>query len=279
MNASNKAAGTPAASTELSPALQASLSPVLAIRRGRGRLGGSTFLDLLIQRSRQAGRRMKPLDGDLRSGTLATLYPARDADGLPIQDGASVPPSEELPAMKAWLMDCLDEMVEDQVSRGLDLGGGDRVIQEFVRDLSLVSYCKDFGIELLSIYLLGPDLEDFRHVIELVRGGDMKAERTLLVMNEGVIRQGQSVDGAFDPVIEHPDMKALLKNGARSVFLKRLTCMSLIRDQGLSYYDVAEGKLDRNGVRPRATLQHMTRTWLLQNEEEHENAKTVGWLP
>ena len=68
MNASNKAAGTPAASTDMSQALQASLSPVLAIRRGRGRLGGSTFLDLLIQRSRQAGRRMKPLDGDLRSG-------------------------------------------------------------------------------------------------------------------------------------------------------------------------------------------------------------------
>ena len=181
--------------------------------------------------------------------------------------------------MKGWLMDNLDEMAEDRVSRGLDLGGGDRVIQEFVRDLSLVSYCKDFGIELLSIYLLGPDLEDFRHVIELVRGGGMKAERTLLVMNEGVIRQGQSVDGAFDPIVGNPEMKALMKDGARSVFLKRLTCMNLIREGSLGYYDVAEGKPDRNGVRPRATLQHMTKTWLLQNEEEHQTAKTVGWLP
>ena len=77
MNASNKPG-------DVSPpkATQAPIStpsPVLAIRRGRGRLGGSLFLDLLIQRARHAGRRVQPLDGDLRSRTLASLYPAKDA--------------------------------------------------------------------------------------------------------------------------------------------------------------------------------------------------------
>lgn len=222
---------------------------------------------------------MKPMDGDLRSQTLRSLYPASDPQGRPIEDGVSCPASEELPEMKAWILKNLDEMAEDRVSRGLDLGGGERVIPEFVRDLSLTSYCTDFGIGLLSVYMLGPDLEDFRHVLELIRSGDMTADRTLLVMNEGVIRQGQTVTGAFDPIIEHPNMLALLNDGAKSVYLKRLTCMSLIRESGLNFYDVAEGNPDRHGARPRPTLQHMTKTWLQQNEEEHAQAGSLEWLP
>ena len=39
-------------------------APVLAVRHGRGRTGGSTFLDLLIQRARRAGRSVIIGDGD-----------------------------------------------------------------------------------------------------------------------------------------------------------------------------------------------------------------------
>ena len=256
-------------------------NPVLVIRKGRGRLGGSTVLDLMIQRARHYGRRAQPLDGDLRSGTLAALYPAVTPKGEPIQDGASRPPTEELPAMKAWLMSALDDMALDRISRALDLGGGDRVVQEFVRDMPLGSYCADFGIDLLSVYMLGPDPEDFRHVIELVRASDMKAERALLVMNEGVIRQGQSVDGVFDPILHSPDMKALVKDGVHAVYLRRLTCMHLIREHGFGFYEAAYGEWDRNSGRPRPspTLQHMTKIWLKQNEEQHTINGTAEWLP
>ena len=51
--------------------------PVCAVRFGRGRLGGSMGMDLYIQRARFGGRRVKPLDGDLRSRTLSMLYPAQ----------------------------------------------------------------------------------------------------------------------------------------------------------------------------------------------------------
>lgn len=277
MNASNKAGTIVSQEAALSPATPA--SPVLAIRRGRGRLGGSLLLDLLIQRARHAGRRVRPLDGDLRSRTLATLYPVLDAKNQPVRDGVSCPASEELPDMKAWMLNQLDDMAEHRVSRALDLGGGERVIPEFVRDLSLTSYCRDLGITLLSIYMLGPDVEDFRHVIELVRSGDMQAERTLLVMNEGVIRQGQTATGAFDTIMDHPDMRALIEDGASSVFLKRLSCMPLVRESGQGFYDMADGKPDAKGMRPRPTMQHMVKSWLAQNEAEHETVGTAGWLP
>ena len=181
--------------------------------------------------------------------------------------------------MKAWMLEQLDDMAESRVSRALDLGGGERVIPEFVRDLSLTTYCRDLGITLLSIYMLGPDIEDFRHVTELVRSGDMEAERTLLVMNEGVIRQGQTVAGAFDMIIDHPDYRSLVNEGAASVYLKRLSCMPLVRESGRGFYDMAAGKPDAKGVRPRPTMQHMVKSWLEQNEAEHEMAGTAEWLP
>ena len=63
----------------------------LVARGGRGRTGGSTGLDLWIRRGRYQGRRVKPLDGDLRSRTLSLLYPPIDEQKKPIPDAASAP--------------------------------------------------------------------------------------------------------------------------------------------------------------------------------------------
>src|SRR5438270_10847785 len=93
----------------------------LLIRAGRGRTGGSTGLDHAVQRARYHGRRVKPLDGDLRSRTLSSLYPAKDEKGRPIEDGATSPATDELPDIKAWLSAEFDSMVEERVSRVLDL--------------------------------------------------------------------------------------------------------------------------------------------------------------
>ena len=92
--------GVPSAGMVATPARR----PVCAVRFGRGRLGGSMGMDLYIQRARFGGRRVKPLDGDLRSRTLSTLYPAHAADGSPILDGASMPRSEETADYKQWLI-------------------------------------------------------------------------------------------------------------------------------------------------------------------------------
>lgn len=251
----------------------------LLVRYGRGRTGGSTTLDVIVQRARHQGRRVKPLDGDLRSRTLSLLYPSVDENGRPILDGATAPPTDELPDIKAWLSAEFDLMVEEGVSRVLDLSGGDRVIQEYVRDLDLVPFCRDFGVDLAIALFLGPEMEDFRHVMQLVRAGDLRCERTMLVLNEGVIRHGQTTAGAFDPIIGHPDFAAIVKDGVRPVFMRRLTCLSVLRERGIGPYDVLERKPDRSGVKASPTLYHMTKTWLETFEREHEAAGTRDWLP
>lgn len=256
-----------------------SADPFIIKRDGRGRVGGSAALDVIVQRTRHEGRRIKVLDGDLRSRTLASLYPSTGLDGKPILDGASSPASEEPPIMKKWIFDELDEMVADRVSRVLDLGGGDRVLQEANRDLPIASYCTNFGIKLVSVCVIGPDPEDFRHIMELVRTGGIEPSRMLMMLNEGVIRQGQSVDGVFEPLMRDPDMKALIRDGARTVFFRRLTCMDQVRSTGQSYYDIAAGLPNAAGVKPRPTMQHMVKIWLEQFEAEHAQAGTLEWLP
>jgi hypothetical protein len=273
MNAETRGEATEAALPQDAP------PHTLLVRRGRGRTGGSTGLDLWIQRARRGGRRIKPLDGDLRSGTLATLYPPADAKGRPIQDGAGSPRSEEMADMRDWLSSELDTMVEHGTSAVLDLGGGDRVVQEYVRELEVREFCDDHSIRLVEAFFLGPDLEDFRHVLQIVRSGDLKANATMLVLNEGVIRQGQTTEGVFDSLTDQPEFQELLHTGARPVFMRRLSCMSVLRERGLGFYDAVDGKPDRSGKPASPTLRHMVKTWLRQNEAEHDKAGTLDWLP
>ena len=251
----------------------------LLIRAGRGRTGGSTGLDLAVQRARYQGRRVKPLDGDLRSRTLSSLYPAKDDEGRPIPDGASSPATDELPDIKAWLSAEFDSMVEERVSRVLDLSGGDRVMQEYVRDLALMNFCRDFGIDPTVAVFLGPDMEDFRHAIQLLRSSEFRCDRTMIVLNEGVIRHGQTTSGAFEPILGHPDFEAIVRDGARPVFVRRLTCMATLRERGLGFYDVLAGKPDKAGAKASPTLFHMTKTWIETFEREHEKARVAQWLP
>ena len=251
--------------------------PCLVIREGRGRLGGTMFLDLLIQRAREAGRRVIPLDGDLKSRTLSSTYPAVSLDGAPIVDGASTPPSDDIVALKEWIQGHLNQMTEDHASRVLDLSGGDRVIQELVLDLRLRSFCHDFGVGLTNVVMLGPDIEDFHHAMERINSEDSRGDRVILVLNEGVIRMGQTVEGAFDVIMAHPDFRTTLRGGARSILLKRLSCMPVLRDRRISFYDAALGRLDRSGAKVPPTVQHMTKVWLASFEED---AKPMAeWLP
>jgi hypothetical protein len=251
----------------------------LLIRAGRGRTGGSTGLDLAIQRARHAGRRIKPLDGDLRSRTLSSLYPAIDGAGKPVLDGATAPETDELPDIKKWLSGEFDGMVEDGVSRALDLSGGDRVMQEYVRDLALSDFCRDFGITPTVALFLGPDTEDFRHAAEILRSGEFPSEQTILVMNEGVIRHGQTTEGAFEPIVAQPEFEGLIKAGVRVMFLHRLTCMSVLRERGLGFYEAAAMRPDKTGVKASPTLAHMTKTWLATFEREIGAVGVSEWLP
>lgn len=264
---------------EQAPSPAQSHDTVLMQRHGRGRLGGSGAILTFMQRARFHGRRIKPLEGDLKSRTLASYYPSHAPDGKPILDGASMPRSDSFGDFKGWVTDTMDDMAEDRISRVLDVSGGDRAMQELLADLSLPAFCMDFDFRFLALCMLGSEMEDFNHIRAAVDAGVLHPEHMILMMNEGAIRSGQNPVGAFDVIMGHPDFQAMLKSGAVPFYLTRLPCMDALREQRLDFYHVAANRPGPDGKRPRATMQHMTKKWLTDFEAQHVLRGTAGRLP
>ncbi len=247
--------------------------PVLAVRHGRGRTGGSTFMDLLIQRARAANRLVIVGDGDRRNATLASLYPPGTAGG------ATQPVSDEIPDVKDWITSLAGEMAESRASLILDLGGGDRVLAEYGRELALPVFCESVGVEPLSIYMIGPDMEDFDHILTIYRAGYFRTERSILVMNESLVRAGKTARGAFDVIVTRPECRELAEEGTKFLFMPRLPCMVEMRDSGLSFYDAAKGKRGCRGKPMDPVRQFMVRSWLDEMERVFEKIGILEWLP
>jgi hypothetical protein len=175
-------------------------------------------------------------------------------------------------------LDDLSALGEDRVSRGLDVSGGDRVLEELMCDLDLPGFCRDEGIAFLWLCMLGPDEEDFSHIATAVARGQMRPEDMLLVMNEVAIRSGQNPAGAFDFIHARADFEEMARAGAKVLYLPRLPCMDKLRGNRLDFYRVAAGGPGPNGKRD-AVLQYMTKRWLADIEAGYAKLGIADRLP
>ena len=246
---------------------------VLAVRMGRGRTGGSTLLDWLIQCSRDAGRTVAIADGDRRNPTLAGLYPP----GTP--GGATQPATDETADVKDWITQLLAETVASKSSLVLDLGGGDRVLSEYGRDLGLIEFCEATGIEPLALFVSGPEMDDFEHVLAIWRAGYFSSKRSVLVFNENLVTQGRTPVGAFEPIMNRPEIKEIMLGGVEIVFMPRLPCMNEMRRLGLSFLDAIHNKPGSGGKPLDPVRQFMVLTWHKKMVTAFEKAGAIGWLP
>lgn len=243
--------------------------PVLVVGLGRGFGGKSTALAELAWRALFAQRQVIVADGDTRSRTLAGLFP----------EIATSPETEELPDFKLWFSNLLNRMVKERRSAVLDLGGGDRVLQEYGRDLNLVGFCKRRCIHPLALYVLGPEEEDLRHVLAIWRSGYFRPERALLLLNEGVIRQGKTVAGAFDATMSHPGFAEIVNGGAKPILLERLACMPDVRQAGVGFYGASVGQVVNGGIALDPVSEYMTESWLADLETKRASVGALEWLP
>ena len=250
-----------------------SRSPTLAVRLGRGRLGGSTICDLLIQRGRLAGRAVLVADGDRRNPTLAGLYPP----GL--IGGANQPTSDELADMKDWITEQVGQMVSTRSSMVLDLGGGDRVLSDYGEDLPLATFCEAAGVTCLPLYFTGPEQDDFDHIMAIHRARYFRGEKAILFMNESLVRSGKTTIGAFDEIISRPEMDKLGEDGVKIVLVPRLPCMKELRASGLSFYEAAANKPGKDG-KPLDPVRHfMVKSWIERLETRFVETGVAEWLP
>lgn len=241
-------------------------APVLAVRLGRGRTGGTTFLDWLIQRAKNQGRDVIAADADRRNADLAALYPGQ----------AMQPPSDDMGDVKEWISTVLVRMVETGQSVALDLGGGDRVLAEYGRDLALVDFCQETGAQPLALCFLGPDAADLEHVLAIVRAGYFRPARILLVLNENLVPSHKNPASAFEPIIARTEFAKLVSTGAQPVYLPTLPCMDRLRELGLGFY-CERGSSGGQALDPVRAF--MVRRWVTRLESEIAKAGTTEWLP
>jgi hypothetical protein len=240
-------------------------TPKLVIGFGRGFGGKSTVLSEIAWRAQSQGRGVIVGDFDARSKTLADLFP-----------GAEVPPTEELPDVKAAFTKLLNRMIREKTSAVVDFGGGDRFMLEFGRDLRLVEFCARRGIEPVAIYVLGPEVEDLRHCLSIYEAGYFRPDRVIVCMNEGVIREGKTVIGAFEETTKDPAFRKMMADGAQPMLLTRLPCMDLVKGGKKNFYEAAAGA----GPDPLDPVEEFMLTDWLEDLEAKRRTLGVGdWLP
>jgi hypothetical protein len=202
--------------------------PVLVVRFGRGRSGGSTVLDWMIQRARHAGRDIIIGDGDMQNATLSSYYPENKPGG------ALQPRSAEISDVTEWITTLSGDMVTRQASLILDLGGGDRIIAEHSQEMNLPEYCEAVGADPLAVYMVGPERDDFEHVLNIIRAGYFISRRGVLVLNQSLVRVGKNAGSAFDWLYQHPGYEEVSQI-AKIVMMPRLACMDAMRSEGLTF--------------------------------------------
>ena len=240
--------------------------PVLAVGVGRGGSGKSFVLEEMVWRARAQGRRVIIADGDMRSSTLAGIIP----------DDVTRPPSDALPDKKEWLTGVFNQMLLEGVSAVVDLGGGEQVLQEYGNDLAIVDLCTEAGIEPLAIFCLGPDPEDLQHALSIWEGGYFRPDKALLILNEGAIRTGRTVAGAFEKTLQDPGFLRMIEGGVRPILLPRLACNDLVRETRKGFYAAAAG----SGLDTRFQVQKiMVGRWLKALEHKRAEHGASDWLP
>ncbi len=237
----------------------------LAIGLGRGSSGKSTLLREMIDRAINQGRPPIVADGDARSKTLSAIFP-----------DAMTPPTEELPDNKAWLTSVLNRMAREKRSVVLDLGGGDRLLLEYGRDLQIIPFCERRGIEPVAIYVLGPEPEDLSHCLTIWDAGYFRPKRCILVLNEGAIKQGATVSGAFERTMADAGFQRMVAEGAKPFLLNRLAAIDEVKRLGVGFYAAADFSGD---VVIDPVEQDMVFAWLADIEAKRAKAGVIGWLP
>ena len=244
-------------------AVNSEAAPVLVVGLGRGGAGKSVGLAEYAWRAQDQGREVIVADGDARSQTLSGLFP-----------DAMRPLSEEIPDQKEFITKLLDRIVTERKSAVLDLGGGDRTLIEFGRDLMLVEFCESMGVRAVGAYFLGPDPEDLAHVWTLWKAEVFRPKTSILIFNAGVIRSGRTILGAFDKTMASDEVRQMTAEGAVPFFMRPLAVMEAAKANGAGFYAAAAGK---GGLGP--THQHMVKQWLKGAEDDRVKLGLVEAMP
>lgn len=257
-----------AISVEKSSAVKSRL-PVLIVAVGRGRVGKTTFLNIVGQRFRERGAKLDVwnIDPHGESGSIDAFFPdVRRPDYAGIDD------------RRGWLERAIEEQSASRRDVLLDVGGGDLVLQTMLDDLDLSAVAETMGVRVVIAQLVGPIVADIDHFDATIVGTGTNVEM-LFVMNAGLIRGDTSPMKAFEPIFGSSVIKEARAKGAVVVTLPQLRCLDAVLERGLKFRDAADRKTPA-GVAP-LSIFDVSRVykWWTEGLDATFNRIPPEWLP
>jgi hypothetical protein len=212
--------------------------PKLVVTHGRGGTGKSTFVRAVVERAHEGGRAPAIADADRTNATLPSFF----ADVVR-------PEYPDERTVRDWLDVLINQQAEQQMTVVLDMGGGDQVFKDFARSLELAALLDGAGIMPVALHFIGPDIDDLSYLKDIEESGAFCPAQTVLVLNEGLIRDARPRDAAFADVRAHKTYKTALARGAREIVFPRLACMQEVNSRRLSFADAQKSLGLTNGQR------------------------------
>jgi hypothetical protein len=233
---------------------------------GRGARGKTWFLRWAAERAQDQGRSVVIADADRTNATLGAYF----ANVL-------TPPSADDADMRDWSIALCERQIAERFTLLLDLGGGDLILKQLTREIDLVRFLEAHDVQPVAIYLIGPDRDDLAFLRDLEEGGLFAPRATILVLNEGLVPSGRSVQTAFQPILEHPIFVAAVARGAKAIWMPRLAPAHEVNDRRLTFA-AAEASRVKDG-------QSVIGPWNRQliakwrHDMETNFAEVAAWLP
>jgi len=198
-------------------------------------------------------------DADRTNATLQTFF-----------TGVIRPEYPDEKTVHDWLDAVINQQAADKVTVILDMGGGDQVFKRFAMELQLSELLEGAGIMPVALHFLGPDLDDLGYLNDIEQSNAFCPRATVIILNEGVIKDGRPKEAAFSDIRAHPIFLAAIKRGAREVWFPRLGCMQEVNSRRLSFADAERAELG---------LTNRQRVAIWRRAVEQAIEPIVDWLP
>ena len=121
-------------------------------------------------------------------------------------------------------------------------------------------------IDLVVVHLLGLDQGDFEylHHVERLIG----PAATILVVNEGIVLRGRSVETGVREIMAHPAWEAALRRGAKQVVMPMLDFYAReMSALGIGIRDAMGGRSGRGLPALGPAKRHIIGVWIREMEE------------
>lgn len=245
-------------------------SPVLFTAIGRQRVGKTALLNTVAQIYREAGAEFDVWNLDMmnESHSLSSFH-----------TNTLAPASASIDDQEQWLQKRIQEQVRTQRDVLLDVGGGWTALHQLVNRTRLVDVLGRRGVNLTVAYVLGPETADLDYLAQFQRKGNFLPLQTLLVLNEGLISGSRDPHLAFEHIMAHPIVNQAISQGAQTLFMPALRCLSAVTDRKLSYRDFIDDKQVAGFPEASFFDQELVALWLEREMPAFLKRINPSWLP